>query len=397
MALEENPNVVEFEMSEDVYTLSRKKDGNVHLIIDGQTVKKDVSSARIDLESGALKLMGREMGKINREVTQNVETVAERFINWFPPGLVKHAHSMSDFDGHKGSGLVVGKFSATWCGPCKMVAPLIDRMSLEYPNVTFIHVDEHDAKNLFQREKIQSYPTFKFWFDGQEVGEKVEGADVAAIESSIRSLGAEKVEIQKNETEEIAEEEFTLTCERDVFKLEKMEAGVALSVNGKQQAAPGKAPRVEIDVKTGKVSIGRGGGQIYVDGGADLEAMAQILTEWFPTQVQHISNSAEFDDVVKSGIVVAKFSAEWCGPCKQIAGFYHDISNKLKGKVTFLHIDVDEATALKNREQIEAMPTFDFWKDGQKMADKRVRGVDIQRLMMNLMTMGVDLSEVMNN
>lgn len=392
MALE-NPDVIEFEMEADVYTLRRTKKA-VQLVIEGQVAHPDVSGAKIDAESGDVTIMGRGLGKVNAEVSGDVNALSEKLAGWFPPGLVNHAHSQAEFDGLNHTGIVVGKFSATWCGPCKMVAPAIDRLSLQYPDVTFIHVDEHEAKNLFQREKIQSYPTFKFWQNGHPVGQKVEGADAKAVEAAVASLGAQKVEIETNEAD-IVEEDVTLTCERDRFRIEKTEAGVSLTVNGNEAAPPGKCPHMEVNRKTHKVVIGRSGGKIYLGGGVDFEAIANAVEQMFPTQVKHIHSLAEFDAIVQNGITCAKFSAEWCGPCKQIAGFYHDISNKLEGKVRFLHIDVDECKALARREKVEAMPTFHFFVDGVKKTDMMVRGANIQAVVMNLMNLGVDVLSIM--
>ncbi|EYU42040.1 hypothetical protein ABFS82_10G002200 [Erythranthe guttata] len=69
-------------------------------------------------------------------------------------------------------------------------------------------------------------------------------------------------------------------------------------------------------------------------------------------------------------IVVANFSAAWCGPCKMIAPFYVELSEK-HPSLMFLTVDVDELTEFSTTWDIKATPTFFFLKDGQQV-DKLV-------------------------
>ncbi|XP_073290154.1 thioredoxin H9-like isoform X1 [Primulina huaijiensis] len=69
-------------------------------------------------------------------------------------------------------------------------------------------------------------------------------------------------------------------------------------------------------------------------------------------------------------IVIANFSASWCGPCRIIAPFYVELSEKHQS-VMFLTVDVDELTEFSTSWDIKATPTFFFLKDGQQL-DKLV-------------------------
>ncbi|XVE84312.1 hypothetical protein DITRI_Ditri17bG0002900 [Diplodiscus trichospermus] len=69
-------------------------------------------------------------------------------------------------------------------------------------------------------------------------------------------------------------------------------------------------------------------------------------------------------------IVIANFSATWCGPCRMLAPFYCDLSEKYPS-LMFLVIDVDELTEFSTSFDIKATPTFFFLKDGQQI-DKLV-------------------------
>lgn len=384
---------IEFAWEADVYTL-KSVGGKVQLIIEDQVAHPDVSAAKIG-DDASLTILGSSMGKLDLSAMGDVSALAQKLKDWFPPGVVKHGHSMAEFDELKASGITVGKFSAEWCGPCKQVAPIIDRLSLEYPDVTFVHMDEAEAKDLFQREGVGCYPTFHVYVDGVKQSNKtVEGGNWKKVEDHIKALGAEKVEVGGTERPE--NEEVLLICEQDRFKVEKTEAGVALYVNGDMVAPPGKCPRVEIDEEKNTCTIGRNSGKLDLGDGLDVTVLAGQMKSLFPTEVKHINSTEEFNETVASGVTVAKFSAKWCGPCKAIAGAYHDMSNKLKGKVKFLHIDVDEQKELSKRHGVEAMPTFHIFKDGVKQPAMMVRGAKIQQVLMNLMQSGVDISAMMN-
>ncbi|KAM4612241.1 thioredoxin b [Polymixia lowei] len=67
-------------------------------------------------------------------------------------------------------------------------------------------------------------------------------------------------------------------------------------------------------------------------------------------------------------LVVVDFTATWCGPCKQISPHYQAMSEKSENKnVVFLKVDVDEAQDVASHCDIKCMPTFMFYKNGQKV------------------------------
>jgi len=95
--------------------------------------------------------------------------------------------------------------------------------------------------------------------------------------------------------------------------------------------------------------------------------------------VIHVNSKGEFDNHVKKGTAVVKWSAEWCGPCKRIAPAYEKLAAETKG-VTFLHVDVDKNRDVAMEHQVRSMPTFMFWVNGQKQNDKTFSGADINKL-----------------
>ena len=74
-----------------------------------------------------------------------------------------------EFDNTIESGVVVVDFFATWCGPCKMLSPVIDELSGELENVNFVKVDIDQSMDLAQKFKIVSVPPLKVFKNGEEV------------------------------------------------------------------------------------------------------------------------------------------------------------------------------------------------------------------------------------
>lgn len=79
--------------------------------------------------------------------------------------------------------LVVIDFFATWCGPCKIIGPKVEKMSEELPEVTFLKVDVDDCEDAAEAFGVQAMPTFKIYKDGTKVDELV-----GANEQKLRSL-----------------------------------------------------------------------------------------------------------------------------------------------------------------------------------------------------------------
>lgn len=78
----------------------------------------------------------------------------------------------SEFDKVIENGVVVVDFFATWCGPCKMLAPVFDEASQEV-DATFVKVDIDQSLEIAQRFNITTVPTMMIFKNGQKVDSMV--------------------------------------------------------------------------------------------------------------------------------------------------------------------------------------------------------------------------------
>ncbi|XP_074555288.1 thioredoxin b [Halichoeres trimaculatus] len=88
--------------------------------------------------------------------------------------------------------------------------------------------------------------------------------------------------------------------------------------------------------------------------------------------VREVGNLEEFKKILKDAgedkLVVVDFTATWCGPCKAIGPRFEELSKDPQNQnVIFLKVDVDEAEDVSSHCEIKCMPTFQFYKNGNKI------------------------------
>ena len=83
-----------------------------------------------------------------------------------------------------GDKLVVVDFFAEWCGPCKMIAPMLQEMSEQMSNVVFLKVDVDQNEEAAAEYNISAMPTFIFFKGGKKVNEMM-GANAEKLKQMI--------------------------------------------------------------------------------------------------------------------------------------------------------------------------------------------------------------------
>ncbi|MEG2014696.1 MAG: thioredoxin [Clostridia bacterium] len=69
--------------------------------------------------------------------------------------------------------LTVVDFWAKWCGPCRMIAPILEQVSVGYPEVNFGKVNVDEAEKLAVRYEISSIPNICFFKKGVLVDREI--------------------------------------------------------------------------------------------------------------------------------------------------------------------------------------------------------------------------------
>ena len=72
-----------------------------------------------------------------------------------------------EFNEKISNGKVLVDFYATWCGPCKMLSPIVDELSEEVTNVHFYKVDVDEEELLAEQFNVESIPTLLIFENGK--------------------------------------------------------------------------------------------------------------------------------------------------------------------------------------------------------------------------------------
>ena len=87
--------------------------------------------------------------------------------------MLKHIQNKNEFDSAIKEGLVLVDFFATWCGPCKMLSPVLEEVANENPNLTILKIDVDEVGVLAAQFGIQAIPTLILFKDGKQVATKI--------------------------------------------------------------------------------------------------------------------------------------------------------------------------------------------------------------------------------
>ncbi|MGL4595646.1 MAG: thioredoxin [Thermoguttaceae bacterium] len=88
-------------------------------------------------------------------------------------------------------------------------------------------------------------------------------------------------------------------------------------------------------------------------------------------QVVLVRSEAEFQEAIKSGVVLADFYATWCGPCKMMHPILEQLAASISGKAKIIKIDTDMLPDLSQKFDISSIPTLILFQNGN-VIDKMI-------------------------
>lgn len=86
------------------------------------------------------------------------------------------------------TGIIVAKFGAEWCMPCKALRKTMDSMVSEFPDVRFIEIDVENSPEIANEFGITSVPTLMYFCNGEIVHMSVGNVSKAEITGTIKKI-----------------------------------------------------------------------------------------------------------------------------------------------------------------------------------------------------------------
>ena len=87
--------------------------------------------------------------------------------------MLKHIKDSAEFNNETAKGKVLVDFFATWCGPCKMLSPVLEKVASEHKDLTVLKVDVDEVGDVATQYGIRSIPTLILFEDGKAVDMKL--------------------------------------------------------------------------------------------------------------------------------------------------------------------------------------------------------------------------------
>lgn len=82
--------------------------------------------------------------------------------------MIEHVNSLEELKAATKEGKVLVDFFATWCGPCKMIAPVLEDLDKDPSfGVKIVKVDVDEASDAAMEYRVQAIPTLLLFVDGQ--------------------------------------------------------------------------------------------------------------------------------------------------------------------------------------------------------------------------------------
>ena len=88
-------------------------------------------------------------------------------------GIIELTEETFDAEVLQDKKFVIVDFWASWCTPCRMLAPILEEIADEYPNIKVCKLNVDDAPNIAERYGIMSLPALLFFDSGEIINESI--------------------------------------------------------------------------------------------------------------------------------------------------------------------------------------------------------------------------------
>ncbi|CAH0125910.1 MULTISPECIES: thioredoxin family protein [Bacillaceae] len=103
---------------------------------------------------------------------------------------MENLQTVEQYDALKNEGKHIFLFSATWCGDCRVIEPIMPEIETKFPDFTFIYVDRDEFIDVCAANDVFGIPSFIAYDNGKELGRFVskDRKTQEQIEEFIQSL-----------------------------------------------------------------------------------------------------------------------------------------------------------------------------------------------------------------
>ena len=104
--------------------------------------------------------------------------------------MAKYIEATSvDFDATIAEGVTMVDFWAPWCGPCRMIAPVVEELAEDFDGkAKIVKVNTDEEQDIAVKYGVRSIPTIIFFKDGKQVDTMVGAASKDAFASKLNAL-----------------------------------------------------------------------------------------------------------------------------------------------------------------------------------------------------------------
>lgn len=261
------------------------------------------------------------------------EPVVKKAID-FKGGELIELESREEFEKIKaGSIPAMVEVYASWCGPCKEMAPRLKKLAPEMPEIIIAKLNTDKARSVSKDYGITGYPHFLFFKDGKLVGRTSGGMGSDLMRSYIRKHLGEKPAMPGKPEDQ---------PKKEAEKASAGEAKPSQNNNGK--------PAQLAEENTGEVK----GGQLI--------------------EIKSKEEFAKYKNADKP--VMIEIYAPWCGPCKGMVPKLEKLAKEMPQYV-LAKFDGDKFKSVTKEYGIDGFPHYLFYKDG-KLVGRTRGGMDIE-------------------